>query len=417
METSNRSSSFLRCCRDLIVIGGLLALVNHLTLRGDFGWMEWNPTPWLLLPMLIGLRYGAPQGLLAGGSACILIVLRRAGVQVDDARDLLMDHPFYFTSIIMTGLIAGEAMRALRRENAALKDDDRARRAENDRMRAEVEVLRGTRQQLQERLALFNAPMASLDDDLRKVLTGAPEQLMDRVLDLLHALTDVTSAAIYRRKGNLLHRLAALNPTGPLSPDLDTERVPIARRALADRVLVSVRKPLETTPTQPFLAAIPFTDLEGDGLLLVQDMPLRSFGWEAFARMEMILLWVCGMQIARKEMMGAGGLVPLDTLRLLVGHALATNDVHHVPSTVVKLTGGETAKSTKSILKHLPPATTVALLPEVTGLLALLPFVGEAETSTLLPALRESLPTLRVEQFQTSGTSDLDAFWAHVTKP
>ena len=408
---------FGRCVRDLVVIGTLLGVVNRLTNVSDFGWLALNPSPWLLLPVLIGVRYGVVQGLIAGAAASAAIALLRANGVPMDARDVLIDQPFFFTALLMTGLIAGEAMRGLRRANSTLISEDVQRQTAIERMTAELEVTRETRQQLQEHLALLQSPLAGLDDDLRKVFTGPPEGLMERVLDLLHALSDVSSAAIYRRRGDRLHRIAAINPTGPLSTELDTERVPIARRALTERVLVSVKDALETTPTQPFLAAIPFEDAEGEGLLLVQDMPLRSLGWHQFARMEMVLLWVCGLQLSRKQMAGDTRLVPADTLRMLIGHALATHETHHLPSAVLKLTGSDLERSAKKIASLLPATATAAALPQHMGLLVLLPFHGLAEATLLAEAMRKQFAGTSTTSVLTSDASTLDAFWDQLLKP
>lgn len=410
-------NNFGRSVRDLLVIGALLGVVNRLTSSEDFGWLALNPSPWLLLPVLIGVRYGVVQGLIAGTVASGTIAFVRAQWVALDAREVLVDQPFFFTALLMTGLIAGEAMRALRRANAVLLTDDSKRQAEVERMTAELEVVRETRQQLQERLALLQAPLAGLDDDLRKVITGPAEGLMDRLLDLLHAISDVSSAAIYRRHGSRLQRIAAINPTGPLSTELDTERVPIARRALTERVMVSVKEALETTPTQPFLAAIPFEDAEGEGILLVQDMPLRSLGWHQFSRMEMVLLWVCGLQLSRKQMEAGTRLVPADTLRLLIGQALAAHEIHHVPSVVVKLTGDDVERSARKIAAVLPPMATAAALPQNAGVIVLLPFQGIAEATLLAAALRKQAPSVAASSILTSDVSTLDAFWDSLLKP
>jgi hypothetical protein len=67
MET--RGPSVIRTLLDTVVIGGVLTAINWLTGRADPGWMLLNPTPWLLLPLLVGARYGLWAGTMAGGLA------------------------------------------------------------------------------------------------------------------------------------------------------------------------------------------------------------------------------------------------------------------------------------------------------------------------------------------------------------
>ena len=45
--------------RDVLLLGAVLALINYLAALSDFGWMRLNPSPWLLLPALIGVRFVA----------------------------------------------------------------------------------------------------------------------------------------------------------------------------------------------------------------------------------------------------------------------------------------------------------------------------------------------------------------------
>ena len=45
---------------------GLLALVNWMVSPADPGWLSLNPTPWLVLPVLFGVRYGVACGFGAG---------------------------------------------------------------------------------------------------------------------------------------------------------------------------------------------------------------------------------------------------------------------------------------------------------------------------------------------------------------
>lgn len=69
-----------KCIRDVVVVGGMLAVLNLLIARSDFGWIKLNPTPWILLPVLIGGRYGLTPGLISGLLSSLAIALVQARI-------------------------------------------------------------------------------------------------------------------------------------------------------------------------------------------------------------------------------------------------------------------------------------------------------------------------------------------------
>lgn len=415
MERSERNS-LGSAIRDILVIGGLLAATNWLADRADFGWFDYNPTPWLLLPLLVGLRHGVAAGIIAGvvGAASVVAVHSERSVEV--LRGFLQDHPFYFTALVFGGLMAGEIQRALRRDNVRLRDELKFSAEEVRRARAELELGRETRQQLQERLALHNASLACIDDDLRKLIAGPSEDLMERLLGLLHQHGGITSAGLYRLRGDELDRVAALNPTGPLEPEMHLDTVPIARRALSERSLISVKNAMETTKAQPFLAALPFEDPDGEGVLLIQDMPLSHFNWEHLARLEMILLWTSSLLIAREQATDERRLVPLPTFQVLVGHALATESAHHVPSIILKVQGAIDEAKRKGLLRLLPATATATQLPPNAGagLAILMPFAGEADATAVAREFHQIDTGLRIANYLVAGGAQVEQFWSHL---
>ncbi len=416
MESSERNT-FGKTLRDIIVIGGLLAAVNWLAARADLGWFEFNPTPWLILPLLIGLRHGVAEGVMAGLIASAAIAVANGGRNPELVRSFVQDHPYYFTALVFSGLMAGEAHRGLRRENAKLRANSKTEADELQRAHAELELGRETRQQLQECLALHNASLACIDDDLRKLVSGPSADLMERLMGVLHQYGNVTSAALYRRQGDELTRMAALNPTGPLLQELHLDTVPIARRALNERTMASVKSALETNNNQPFLAALPFEDPDGEGVLLVQDMPLSHFDWAHLARLEMILLWTSSLLNARKQASDEESLVPNSTFQVLLTHALATESAHHVPSIVLKVQNISNDAMRKSLIKLLPATATATLLPQNAGIAVLMPFAGEADATALGREFLKADKSLRIANYLVGGGAPTDQFWAHLLKP
>jgi hypothetical protein len=173
---------------------------------------------------------------------------------------------------------------------------------------------------------------------------------------------------------------------------------------------------METTAAQPFLAALPFEDDDGEGLLLVQDMPLSDFDWAHLARLEMILLWTSSLLIAREQATDEKHLIPSPTFQVLVGHALATEAAHHVPSIILKLEGAS-EPTRKALIKLLPATATATVLPQNAGLAVLMPFCGEADATALAREFQKIDKSLRIANYLVGGSAHIDEFWAHLLKP
>ncbi|MCB1088648.1 MAG: hypothetical protein KDM63_16540, partial [Verrucomicrobiae bacterium] len=58
-----KPTSLGKATADAIVLALLLAGTNWLIDKADPGWQRLNPTPWLLLPLFLGGRYGIGGGL------------------------------------------------------------------------------------------------------------------------------------------------------------------------------------------------------------------------------------------------------------------------------------------------------------------------------------------------------------------
>lgn len=406
----------VRSIRDLIAVGGLLALINKGVAPGDFGWLSLNPSPWLLFPAMMGARHGIVSGLISGIAAGLAIGVVNAGFDAHAVRELLQLHPFFFSALVLTGFLAGEGGRMLRQENSRLQRAHKALSEKHDRTEAELELVRETRHQLQRHLALHNAALSGLDDDLRKVLTAPPAGVMDALLGLLQQQALVTSAALYRRSGDRLRRVAAIHPTTPLQEQLLLEEAPLARRALEERSIASVKSALDTTPTQPFLVAIPFGHEDDDGVLLVQDMPLATFDWAHFARLELVLVWTFSLLRAQKQIAASEGLVDLGTFKAALDRAVITEQTHHLPSVVVKLSA-DSEPDLRGLLRHVPPTALATKLPDQHGMAVLLPFGGEMEAAAVSREWRKHSGAFRVTHYNVIDTVNGGDFWTHMLKP
>jgi hypothetical protein len=94
---------YTKSIRDMLLVGCLLGSLNWLVTRGDFGWMGLNPTPWLLLPALLGGRYGVGPGLLAGLCAAISVAVVQSSAHNTTAHAFTQQHSWYFTALLLMG--------------------------------------------------------------------------------------------------------------------------------------------------------------------------------------------------------------------------------------------------------------------------------------------------------------------------
>ena len=414
------------CVRDIVVVGVLLWLFNRLTAPHDVGWIALNPTPWLLLPVLIGSRYGIIPGLSAGVTASLAITLMHSRHTHKPAIAFAQEHPFYFTALILGGLLAGEVNRLHRAKNRDLGADHARLSDQNERLAAELELARETKQDLQRHLALLNAPIASLDDDLRKLITSPPSQLMAGVLSTVHQHARVTSAAFYKREGSgELRRLAALYPTKPLAERLLLDEVPLALEAMNNSTISVISDPLQTTEKQPFLAALPWATAKDSGVLLVQEMAFEAFGAAGLARLQLITDWAFSLSRYREDLHQTATPItpmPFDAFLAQVGSALEAEKNHCIPSVVLRvefLNHQEASRpqAERQLLKVLPPASMCSRLSNNGSLVILLPFAGETEALALGQALSAAGPQVRVAHYLIVGPVTLNDFWAHVMLP
>lgn len=410
-----RDSHPLIITRDVAVIGGVLLALNIGLSRSDFGWLELNPTPWLLLPLLIGARYGLVPGTVSGLLASVVIGWMRRG---EHFGGFAMDHLYELGSLPLLGFIVGQWRQLQKSRHTELELENREINEQLGSARAEVSLLLDNRLDLQRQLALQNVQVVNLDEDLRRVLTSSPSDFVNQLLELLHLRCRITSAAMYQCEGERLVQIAALHPTPPLKLQLLVDQTPLAARALEERTIASVRDPLATTQEQPFLAAFPWSDGVSNGVLLVQDMPLDALAWGNLSRIELILHWVFSLARWKWKMTlpPEGKLMSMDEFMVLIGQALQVDQTHRMPSVVLRMDMDRQTdvKLQTALLRQLPQTAVAAKIPGAEALVALLPFGGQMEGEALSRSLQQTVQGIRCCHYLTSGTTETMRFWSRV---
>ena len=280
----------------------LLALVNYVIVPGDAGWFGVNPTPFLLIPVLLGVRYGFSAGLSAGLLTVLLLVVGRyvAGQGIT-----LTEHRYTLISFPLLGVLLGQVSEGLQRCGLQLEKEGEELRRENRRVHAEKELLVLSRQDLQQRLEFHGAEADSLEEqleeDLGEDLGEAVETCSDFVpSDLLAALARIThagSAALYEvpleSRAAALVRVASLGDSAHFPEHLLRDDHQIVAESLARNCFLVQKTLLQNPPSRRsgYLAAYPITngaDRATTHVLIVQDVPFNNLQPGAFEMMKSV---------------------------------------------------------------------------------------------------------------------------------
>lgn len=347
---------------DALTVGIVLAVLNLIVARQDPGWLTVNPSPWVLLPLVCGARYGFRWGFLSGAAASLGML----ALLLVTNRDAVAAHPLFFLALPTVGLLAGEAHALFAGKLAERDDAVEVLTVQRDHLGADLEVAEDARFELQERLALLNADTASLDQQLRGLFEPGAGPVFPHLLRLLRDTAGVTDAALYQIYGGTLTLQALIGVPDALPATLTLADTEIAHLAVSRGSLVTCRQVWSTVPAQssPWLAALPWPHASGTArsLLLIHRMNFQAVNWRTFSRIQMICRWVAqfmelrGLDGASEPTAGPLVVSP-EILRRASNDAAAAHREHSLPSTTVhfRLTPGSTPEQAARLAMLVAP--------------------------------------------------------------
>ena len=300
---------------DLALATGILLGLNLLWAPHDIGWMNAQPTPYILLPILAGMRHGIGAGLMGGTVALLIGALG----QIVGARipwtTFFINHPGLFFWNPALGILCG----AVQSKARSLHMVQLVRTAEFEQklhqQENEVLLLRQAKEELERLLPVRAREQSALDAGLRWLSASPSQKLARHTLLLLNRQIRVTDAALYFFDGtsNLLHREAILGREDHLPPLLHPQDVGIARSALECKETVTVPELFNLARSEPqnYLAAVPLLSSlsEPFGLLLVTGMPFMAFTPKSLATMDIVCRWAAGFIETKDQSLGRYRLV------------------------------------------------------------------------------------------------------------
>lgn len=389
-----------RAWADLAILVVILGALNMATTGvADWGWMKVNPSPWLLVPLFLGARYGFGWGVSAGFLVAVVIYIGRAvyAIGYDESQSLVQiftHNLFFFLVLPGIGFITGETQGLISRKLAATEDKVREYVESQERLEAELDIAEESRFQLQEKLALFGAEHSSLDRQLRALFEPTAGAIFPNLLRLLRDISSISDAAIYAVDGTRLKRIAVIGQEEKLPDLLDVADVEIARLSMERKALTTVKELWQESPNQnsPYIAALPW--LGGGGtvaaILLVHRMSFLGATWRNFSRIQMVCRWVALYVDLRVQATAETAKLAGNTGALIVSpravkstltQALAVHRDWKMPTTVA------TFEFTEPV-----PEQTAKLLPQAVGSVMRPTDVGTMEGDPAQPTFKVLMP-------------------------
>lgn len=306
---------------DALLLLTLLGLANGLIARDDPGFFSINPTPWILLPLVLGTRLGLVAGQIGALlAAAAVFVGFHLWIGESDPATLVTEHSYFFVSLLIAGAIGGLVHALLAGPGKAARLSAQHLQQSNTRLHNELNLSRESEDELSRRLLLHGAEFVSIQDRVRQLFSPATsierEVVESGLLEILRDLFEVSSAAVYRRsddgRANTWQCTARLGSTyeSADSMSFNADQHPVAAGAIAHRDIAtcaSIWREQAPTGTPPAddndsagrretpLAAIPWSPVRTatpDHLLLIERQPFALATWENLGRIRALFDWV-----------------------------------------------------------------------------------------------------------------------------
>ncbi len=389
---------------DSSVIGGLIVLLNSIASPKDIGWFQSNPSPYFLMPILIGSRYGFASGIASGlATSAGLLAITMARKDIPFA-STLETHGYFFGALIVIGGVCGEI------QNTFKKSELQAR-AQNDRYKARLKkldsdtvLLRGAKAELERLLATRDSALSTLETDIRRLFDSEGDDVFQNILFLLNRQARITDAAIYilDSGGDLLRR-ASIGMTEHLPERMGLADNEMGALAWNQKQCVTIAEFWEGAKSErsPHIAAVPFMDSEDRpiGLLLVTGIPFIALNQKTLHLVDLICRWSSRVvELRGPAAHEARVLEGMENQKVLFMGSFMKNlelthssfEKHGLPSSVVVLFLPGKPKSLQAAFERLVVAEVrngdfpVDVSPNVPSLAILLPLTGERGASIFL---------------------------------
>lgn len=281
---------------DTVVLAVLLLTLNSLFSPFDIGFTKLNPSPYLILPVLIGSRYGFGPGIFAGLSAVVVTMIGQWRLLDLSFTQTLALHGYYLGFLIGIGGICGEIqnyfrVRELQLEAIVENAKDRLKKLDTD-----LVMLREAKAELERVLATRDAELSTLDADLRRIFDSEQDELLQNLLLLFNRQCRVSDAGVYwLGEGETITRRAILGSDQFLPTELQMSEVEMISLAMRHKTTVTIPEFWQRAIGQHknYLIASPLLDSRDEpmGVLIVTGMPFIALNKKTVHLITLICRW------------------------------------------------------------------------------------------------------------------------------
>jgi len=334
---------------DAMVLAVILVALNLWITPTDPGWLKINPSPYLLLPLLMGGRFGFLPGIGAGFLSVIMIMAAQYWLKKVDPISSLHAERYIYSCLVLTGGICGELQHFF---NGKLKHltgiqatfDQRITKLDN-----ELYLLREAKLEVDRIIATHDSGLSALDTEIRELYLVNDEQFYQQVLALLNRQAHVADAAIYLiQPGHQLVRQAIIGNENFLPQELAPSDAEMALLAIEKKTAVSISEfwKLGATRPEPYLICLPILDADDNpmAVLTITGMPFFSLNRKSVHLITVICKWASKVIQVKKTAEGNFRMVDgvqkqkifTETiLRRNLELASLSHQTHHLPSTLI----------------------------------------------------------------------------------
>jgi hypothetical protein len=418
---------------------GLFA-VNCIVSRRDIGWSGLHPSPYFIVPILVGSRFGFAPGLLSGILTAIIMLF---GLMLPGDRrlvDVFADQGFTIGAFIFIGGVCGEIQHALQKRELQLTALNENMRERLKRLDSDLFLLREAKSELERMVATRDSELSTLDAEIRRLFDSVGDELYQTILLLLNRQARVSDAAIYFLEGESLRRQEFIGDDASLPETLGRDEVEMVSLALKHRTPVTIPEFWENSELthRNYLMAVPLLDSRETplGVVLVTGMPFITLNKKTVHLVALICRWAARVIEIR--------LRAKDSYRLVNGvesEKVFTTDffrrnlqlchssfLHHsLPSSVVRFSLPGQPRTLQSRFESLVMATVrggdfpVELDLSCPNLAVLLPLSGERGANIFIERIllscakdKEIAPGIAAKLFTFDARVGVEDFWKNL---
>ena len=278
-----------------LLFGGL----NVVAFPEQLGWQAINPNPYLLIPVLLGGRYGSGAGLYAAGATVLLFFIYGfCGDPAFSPEACLRENAVLFFSLFVFGLASGEVQTFFRKKAGSMELLLERSRTDLKNLDRDIRRIARVNRELQERLLVSDNRTFAIDMEIRSLYECRTDELWEKALIVLERTENVTSAALYGPPGadGELALRGSIGGDARLRSSLAPGDSALVDECLDRGELTALPELLArgAEGSEEFLFAKPLSAEEGGllGVLVVAGMPFLHLDAGALARIDLTMDWI-----------------------------------------------------------------------------------------------------------------------------